>query len=75
MEISALYIEVRRKLLIDLLKWANIPSIHTHQQNAQISWEVHVVRMPDGQLLKPSLYSDQLEGKRSVRGQEFINFI
>ncbi|XP_019645840.1 PREDICTED: protocadherin Fat 4-like [Branchiostoma belcheri] len=54
----------------EILQRADLPSIHTLLRRAQVRWAGHLVRMPDTRLPKRLLYSELVEGKRSVGGQK-----
>ena len=54
----------------EVLKKANMQSIHTLLKLAQLRWTGHVTRMPDERLPKKVLYGELQEGKRSQGGQK-----
>ena len=54
----------------EVLKKANMQSVHTLLNLAQLRWTGHVTRMPDEQLPKKVLYEERQEGKRSQGGKK-----
>ena len=54
----------------EVLKKANMQSVHTLLKLAQLRWTDHVTRMPDKRLPKKVLYGELQEGKRSQGGQK-----
>ena len=54
----------------EVLKKANMQSVHTLLKLAQLRWTGHVTRMPDERLPKKVLYGELQEGKRSQGGQK-----
>ena len=54
----------------EVLKKANMQSVHTLWKLAHLRWTGHVTRMPDERLPKKVLYGEQQEGKRSQGGQK-----
>ena len=54
----------------EVLKKANMQSVHTLLKLAQLRWTGHVTRMPDERLPKKVLYGELQEGKRSKGGQK-----
>ena len=54
----------------EVLKRAEMQSVHTLLKMAQLRWTCHVTRMPEERLPKKSLYGELEMGKRSHGGQE-----
>ena len=54
----------------EVLKKANMQSVHTLLKLGQLRWTGHVTRMPDERLPKKVLYGELQEGKRSHGGQK-----
>ena len=54
----------------EVLKKANMQSVHTLLKHAQLRWTGHVTIMPDERLLKKVLYGELQEGKRPQGGQK-----
>ena len=79
-KLNHLHLSCLRKLLkirwqdkipdTEVLKKANMQSVHTLLKLAQLRWTGHVTRMPDERLQKKALYGELQEGKRSQGGQK-----
>ena len=79
-ELNHFHLSCLRKLLkirwqdkipdTEVLKKANMQSVHTLLKLAQLRWTGHVTRMPDERLPKKVLYGELQEGKCSQGGQK-----
>ena len=79
-KLNHLYLSCLRKLLkirwqdkiqdTEVLKKAQMQSVHTLLKLAKLRWTGHVTRMPDERLPKKVLYGELQEGKRSQGGKK-----
>jgi hypothetical protein len=54
----------------EILKCAELTSIHTLLKKNQVRWTGHVIRMNDSRIPKQMMYGELCEGKRSTGGQK-----